>query len=42
LMPSMVGKRRPAPFAVRYRFRLQEGTMPGVYAWPISLSVEAP
>jgi hypothetical protein len=41
-MPSMVGKPRPAPYAVEYRLRLAAGTQPGTYAWPVSLSVEEP
>ena len=41
-MPSMVGKPRPAPYAVEYRLRLASGTQPGTYAWPVSLSVEEP
>ena len=41
-MPSMVGKSRPAPYPVEYRLRLAPGTVPGTYAWPVSLSVEEP
>jgi hypothetical protein len=41
-MPSMVGRPRPQPFAVRYRLRLREDTRPGTYPWPVSLSLEAP
>ena len=39
-MPSMVGKPRPAPYAVEYRLHLAAGTQPGIYAWPVSLSIE--
>jgi hypothetical protein len=42
LMPSMVGQSRPRPYAVRYRLRLREGTVPGSYAWPVGLSIESP
>jgi len=41
-MPSMVGKPRPAPYAVEFRLRLAAGTQAGTYAWPVSLSVEEP
>ena len=41
-MPSMVGKPRPAPYAVRFRLRLAADAQPGSYAWPVSLSIEDP
>ncbi|HUJ01638.1 MAG TPA: hypothetical protein VLY46_15470 [Usitatibacter sp.] len=41
-MPAMVGQLRPQPFRVRYRLTLRENTPPGTYAWPISLSLQAP
>lgn len=42
LMPSMVGERRPAPYRLRYELRLREGTTPGVYRWPVTLSMDSP
>ena len=42
LMPSMVGLRKPGPYRMRCRLRLQEGTAPGVYRWPVTLAIEAP
>ena len=42
LMPSMVGMQRPAPYPVRYRLRLKQGTAPGTYAWPVALQIESP
>lgn len=41
-MPTMVGKPRPAPYAVEYRLRLAPGTRAGTYPWPVALSVEEP
>ncbi len=41
-MPSMVGRTRPAPFAVRYRLQLREGTAPGRYDWPVALTIQNP
>lgn len=41
-MPSMVGQSRPQPRRVKYRFNLAKGTTPGVYAWPLALSVVHP
>ena len=41
-MPTMVGLARPQPFRVLYRLRLREGTPPGTYAWPVSLSLQSP
>jgi hypothetical protein len=42
LMPSMVGERRPGPYRLRYELRLREGTPPGVYRWPVMLSMDSP
>ena len=42
LMPSMVGRPRPAPYTVRYRLHLQQGATPGTYTWPVRLSIQAP
>jgi hypothetical protein len=41
-MPSMVGKHRPQPRRIHYRFDLAKGTAPGVYAWPLALAVATP
>jgi hypothetical protein len=41
-MPSMVGQVQPQPKRVQYRFRLAKGTAPGVYPWPLALSLTHP
>jgi hypothetical protein len=41
-MPSMVGKARPAPQSVQYRFSFPRGTAPGTYPWPLALAVTRP
>ncbi len=41
-MPTMVGQPRPQPFRVVYRLQLRQGTPPGTYPWPVSLSLQAP
>jgi hypothetical protein len=41
-MPSMVGKARPAPQSVQYRFSFPRGTAPGAYPWPLALAVTRP
>ncbi|HXZ50161.1 MAG TPA: hypothetical protein VEG27_14165 [Usitatibacter sp.] len=42
LMPTMVGAPKPAPYRVLYRLRLQPGTPPGTYGWPVALSLQSP
>lgn len=42
LMPSMVGQPRPQPFPLQIRLRLREGTPPGTYRWPVTLSIQSP
>jgi hypothetical protein len=41
-MPSLVGKARPAPQSVQYRFNFPRGTAPGIYPWPLALAVARP
>ncbi|QJR15864.1 hypothetical protein [Usitatibacter palustris] len=41
-MPSNAGKARAAPRGVEYIFRLERDAQPGVYRWPVVLSLEAP
>jgi hypothetical protein len=41
-MPTMVGRARPAPVPVEYRLQLAADTVPGQYAWPVSLTIQEP
>jgi hypothetical protein len=42
MMPTMVGKPRPAPMQVEYELAIAPAAQPGRYAWPVSLSIQAP
>ncbi|WP_171161596.1 hypothetical protein [Usitatibacter palustris] len=41
-MPSQAGKPRAPPRSVEYIFRLDRDALPGVYRWPVALSLEQP
>jgi hypothetical protein len=41
-MPPQASEGRAAPRAVEYIFRLERGAQPGVYRWPVTLSLESP
>jgi hypothetical protein len=41
-LPSSVGRPRPGAVDVTYELELEQGTQPGRYAWPVSLSLQQP